>query len=172
MIRFAQYTGMRQEEIASLTWGQIRRRHVDLGVTKTKTHRTVELDDRAGGTIEGTAKYPKSQVVFWHGKGERYRNVASQFRRIIRQCIRSAEKEGRDFRPFRFHDLRHWYAVDYLRHPKPDQSIYTLQKTLGHKSVKMTEGYLDYLTPAESERAQKGAQQRWFDEDDKDGNED
>ena len=30
---------------------------------------------------------------------------------------------------FRFHDLRHWFAVDYQRR---GGNIYTLQKILGH----------------------------------------
>ncbi|MGB1230598.1 MAG: tyrosine-type recombinase/integrase, partial [Holosporaceae bacterium] len=52
--------------------------------------------------------------------------------------------------PFRFHDLRHRYAVDYL---KNGGSIYTLKGLLGHTSVKTTEGYLAYLTPEEAEAA-------------------
>ena len=52
--------------------------------------------------------------------------------------------------PFRFHDLRHRYAVDYL---KAGGSIYDLQQHLGHSSVKTTEIYLDYLSPAETRAA-------------------
>jgi integrase/recombinase XerD len=51
---------------------------------------------------------------------------------------------------WRVHDLRHKYAIEWLR-ANPDK-IYTLQKNLGHKSIKTTEIYLDYIG------AQEGAQ--------------
>ncbi len=51
-----------------------------------------------------------------------------------------------DFQPFRFHDLRHRHAVDWL---KSGRSIYDLQQRLGHGSIKTTEIYLGYLTPNE-----------------------
>ena len=35
-------------------------------------------------------------------------------------------------------------------------SIYALQARLGHSSVKVTEIYLDYLSPEEAERATAG----------------
>jgi integrase/recombinase XerD len=55
------------------------------------------------------------------------------------------------FRGFRFHDLRHRHAVDWL---KAGRSIYDLQKRLGHSSVKTTEMYCAYLT-SEEERIVK-----------------
>ena len=42
------------------------------------------------------------------------------------------------------HDLRHKFAVDYLR---KGGSIYQLQQYLGHASIRTTEGYLAYVTP-------------------------
>jgi integrase/recombinase XerD len=38
-------------------------------------------------------------------------------------------------------------------------SIYDLSKHLGHTSVKTTEIYLDFLTPAEAEQAKDGMAQ-------------
>lgn len=143
MIRFAQYTGMRQEEIASLEWPQIDRGRSAVNLTKTKTSRprSVPLDERALGTIAGTVPHIATRFVFWHGQGERYRNVASRFAAL-------AKKHAR--RRFRFHDLRHWYAVDYLRR---GGGVYSLQKILGHSSIRTTELYLDYLTPMEADNA-------------------
>lgn len=57
---------------------------------------------------------------------------------------------------FRFHDLRHRYAVDYLR---DGGNIYDLQKILGHSSIRTTELYLDYLTPDEQKFAKYGLAQ-------------
>jgi integrase/recombinase XerD len=141
MIRFAQYTGMRLEEVASLRRSQIRGDTVQLTNTKNGRARAVPLDDRAAGTLAGTPPYFGSANIFWHDQGERYRNVSSRFRVIVKRS---------GARPFRFHDLRHWYAVDYLRR---GGSIYTLSQILGHSSVKVTEIYLRYVTPEEAERS-------------------
>lgn len=154
MIRAAQYSGMREEELASLERPQVsaKRRAVDLTRTKTNRPRSVSLDDRALGTITGTVPHLKTKWVFWHGNGERYANVASRFAAIVKRTAVKAEKAGNDFRRFRFHDLRHWFAVDYLRR---GGSIYDLQQELGHESIKTTEVYLRYLTPAEQQIAKR-----------------
>jgi integrase/recombinase XerD len=145
LIRFAQYTGMRQEEVASLRRNQIRGETVQLTTTKSGRPRAVPLDERAIDTLAGTIPFVGSTYVFWHDQGERYRNVASRFRVMIKRS---------GARPFRFHDLRHWYAVDYLRR---GGSIYTLSQILGHSSVKVTEIYLSFLTPDEQAGTKAGA---------------
>jgi integrase/recombinase XerD len=111
MIRAAQYSGMREEEIASLERPQVsaKRRAVDL--TKTKRPRLVTLDDPALRTITGTVPNLKTKWVFWHGDGERYANVSSRFVAIVKRTAAKAKKSGNDFRRFRFHDLCHWFAV-------------------------------------------------------------
>lgn len=55
-------------------------------------------------------------------------------------------KAGRRFRRFQAHDLRHKFAVDYLRRPD-SAGIYRLKELLGHRSIKTTEIYLDFLDP-------------------------
>lgn len=155
MIRLAQYTGMRQEECAGLERRQVnvRRAAIDLTKTKTNTPRSVPMDSRAVGTITGTVPYVGKPWVFWHGEGERYMNVSSRFALLNRRAGEKARKDKRpEVRRFRFHDLRHWYAVDYLRR---GGSIYDLQQILGHSSIKTTEIYLKYLTPDEQRRAKR-----------------
>lgn len=144
LIRFAQYTGMRLEEVASLRRDQIRGDSVQLVNTKNGRARAIPLDERAVGTLAGTPLYLGSAHVFWHGEGERYRNVSSRFRVFVKRS---------GARPFRFHDLRHWYAVDYLRR---GGSIYILSQILGHSSVKVTEIYLAFLTPDEQAGTKAG----------------
>jgi integrase/recombinase XerD len=75
-----------------------------------------------------------------------YRQISSNFRRIVAATAAQARKQAQDFRPFRFHDLRHVHAVDWL---KSGRSIYVLQQRLGHTSVKTTEMYLAFLTADE-----------------------
>lgn len=149
LIRFAQHTGMRQEEVAGLDRSQVKPHGIELHKTKRNRFRVVPLDglnESAGGTLGGTPRKLRSSVVFWHDEGVRYANVSKMFGRVVARLVAA---ETLPF-AFRFHDLRHWYAVDYLRR---GGSIYTLQQILGHKSIKSTEVYLDYLSPAETERA-------------------
>lgn len=146
IIRLAQYTGMRQGEVVNLTWSQVRGGVIDLSKTKTDKPRTIPLNDSARGTLKGTERHKESDVVFWVGKGTTYQNLASGFRHLIREAV----KEKRVKRAFRFHDLRHLFAVDYLRNGTG--TIYTLQKLLGHSSIKTTELYLNFLTPDEQEK--------------------
>lgn len=158
MISWAQYTGMREEECGSLERTQVneRRKAADLTRTKTNRPRSVPLDDRAIGTYAGTVARLGCPWVFWHEPGERYLNIASRFVEIVKRAIRKAEAQKcQPPRRFRFHDLRHWFAVDYLRR---GGSIYNLQKILGHASIKTTEIYLDYLTPDEQEAVKSSAQ--------------
>jgi integrase/recombinase XerD len=88
--------------------------------------------------------------LFWHGTGARFQNVASRFAGFTRQIA------GTDnaFRHFRFHDLRHLHAVEWLR---SGRSLNDLQKRLGHSSIKTTEVYLAFLTPEEERLAKHGA---------------
>ena len=86
----------------------------------------------------------------------RYRNVSSKFREIVRRCIAKAETGTREFRAFRFHDLRLWFAIEHLRRRG---NIYRLQKILGHSSIKTTELYLDYLTRKEVELSMNQGEQ-------------
>jgi integrase len=154
LARFAQFTGMRQEEIGSLERGQIRRQAKIADLTKTKTNRprSVPLDERALRTIDGTPEHLTGKAVFWHGDGSRYLNISSRFAQIVAKAV----KDKAASRAFRFHDLRHWYAVDYLRR---GGNIYDLQQIMGHTSVKVTEIYLDFLTPVEVQKAKHGPAQ-------------
>jgi integrase/recombinase XerD len=163
LVRFALFTGMRQEEIGSLERSQIRRvaRICDLTKTKTNRPRSIPLDDRALGTIDGTPVHLTEKAVFWHeatrrspaGALERttgrYLNIASRFAAIVAKAVKNKQVS----RAFRFHDLRHKYAVDYLR---GGGNIYDLKLIMGHSSIKTTEIYLDFLTPEEADNAKRG----------------
>jgi integrase/recombinase XerD len=88
--------------------------------------------------------------------------VSSQFGAGARKVAQSKK----DFVRFRFHDLRHLFAVHYLR---DGGSIYAPQGILGHTSIKTTEIYLAYLTSNQQQgarlgAAQKGSQHQRFDD--------
>jgi integrase len=134
LVRFLLQTGMRQEEAVSLEWSQVSlgRREVTLYRTKTSRPRVVSLTEAAVGTLLGTPRYIGSPYVFWHGEGRRYLNFPTWFVKLRNRAgVR-----------FRCHDLRHRYAVDWL---KAGGDIYALSRQLGHSSVSTTEIYLGHV---------------------------
>lgn len=153
LIRAAWRTGCRQEELVSLTRARVdlRRKQATI-VGKGDKLRTIDLIE-AFDIFKHAAATMRSKFVFWHGPGDPYANVASRFAALTDSAQKAAQREGQEFRRFRFHDLRHRFAVDFLK--ERWGTIYDLQQHLGHESVKTTEIYLKYLTPDEA-RAAKG----------------
>jgi integrase/recombinase XerD len=151
MVAAALATGARQEELARAL-----RSHLDLRARRLallgKGNKARVIDLTPFGGVEIFARLPAAignAPLFWHGNGERYENIASRFAGYTRE-IAATDKE---FRRFRFHDLRHLHAVEWLR---SGRSLYDLQKRLGHASIKTTEVYLAFLTPDEERAAKDG----------------
>ena len=157
LARVALLTGCRQNELVTLERRQIdhQRRAIMLYRTKTNRPRVVPLSPPAYAELTSVPPMVGSRVVFHHS-GEPFRNVSSRFAGYVKSARNTAQQEGREFRSFRFHDLRHRFAVDYLR---SGGSLYDLKDTLGHSSVKTTEGYLRFLTPEEARTAMHGSAQ-------------
>lgn len=156
MTRLARATGMRLSEIAALERRQVDHARGVLTLTKTKTSRprVVPLDDEAAAALRSAPPMLTSPYVFWHDAGTPYTNLSSGFARMVRSAQKAAQSGGRQFRPFRFHDLRHLAAVEMLR---SGLSIYDVQHRLGHSSVKVTEIYLRYLSADEADAAKRAA---------------
>lgn len=148
---FAIETGMRQDEIVQLDWSCISftRRVATIHKTKGSKLRTVPLNDAALAILERQPKASKSQIVFWTGDGATIGWVSNVFAKWSRKL----SQRKPDFVRFRFHDLRHLFAVRYLQN---GGSIYILQGIMGHTSVKTTEIYLAYLTPEQQLVAKNG----------------
>jgi integrase/recombinase XerD len=151
MVAAAAATGARQEELANARRSQLdlKGRRLTL-IGKGNKARVIDLSPFGGVEIFNSLPAAIGNVpLFWHGTGERFQNVASRFAGFTRQIA------GTDaaFSRFRFHDLRHLHAVEWLR---SGRSLYDLQKRLGHTSIKTTEVYLAFLTPEEERRAKEG----------------
>jgi integrase/recombinase XerD len=168
MIRAAVKTGARLDEL-----GKSQRHHFDSArkqltlVGKGNKRRVIDLED--GGDDFGCELFSQlpatleTKALFWHRptprkprehpKAQPYRSISSNFRRIVAATAKQAQKQAQDFRPFTFHHLRHFHAVQWL---KSGRSIYVLQQRLGHTSVKTTEMYLAFLTSEEKQRAMFG----------------
>lgn len=159
MARLALATGMREEEIAGLTHEAIDRKRGSITLNKTKSGRVraITLTPEALAIIDRQPRHIRHRFVFWHGDGSRFASVAEQWRNKVAGVARKAAQSETAFTPFRFHDLRHLFAVTYLRNRTG--GIYALQQELGHASIATTERYLDHLTAEEKIWAKHGVAQ-------------
>lgn len=159
LIEAARLTGCRQAELVTAERRQIdhdRRQFTVIG--KGRKLRTIDLSPEAYAVFASITPNLRTKAIFWHGAGTAYANVSSRFAAFVRSAQKSAQGEGVEFRPFRFHDLRHLFAVEYLKQGRG--TIYDLKAYLGHTSVSTTEIYLRYLTPAEALAATHGVAQK------------
>lgn len=154
LIRAALKTGARQEELTLAKRTQLDHPRKQLTVKgKRNRLRVIELDEWGYDDVFKTLPAAIGKAwLFFDEHGEPYRWAANRFRKIVAKVAKDAkeQKPEQHFRPFRFHDLRHRHAVDWL---KSGRSIYDLQHRLGHTSIKTTETYLQYLTPEEARAA-------------------
>ncbi|MGU3496129.1 tyrosine-type recombinase/integrase [Xanthobacteraceae bacterium A53D] len=153
MLRAARATGMRQDELA-----RAERRHFNAANSsllvrgKGNKQRTISLSPLAVEIFGRQSTALTCQNIFHHA-GKPITQAAFIFSRARRAAQKAAQKSGTAFRGFRFHDMRHLYAVEFLR---GGGDIYTLKEHLRHSSVKTTEMYLEFLTPEEAEVAKRG----------------
>jgi integrase len=153
-------TGMRENEAVRLEAHDLDRGLQQIRLTKTKTNRPRTLPWKSPGGDAGPllAELPAAGWLFPVGEGKDakpYANFSSNVGQIMRRLAAREKAAGRPFRRFRVHDLRHGFAIRWL---KRGGNIYDLSRHLGHTSVKTTEGYLGFLTSAERAVAQTGAQ--------------
>jgi integrase/recombinase XerD len=153
-IEFARETGMRLEEIFGLTWKQLSGGEITITGKRNK-RRVIPLSRRVRRIIDRQPQKLGSPWVFRHSDGkERWSSPSARFGDISRRVARRAQKAAQDFHPFRFHDLRHLFAVEYLRAKRG--TLYDLQMLLGHDRVTTTEIYLEHLTPDQRLAAMHG----------------
>jgi integrase/recombinase XerD len=136
MVAAARLTGARQEELAGARSNQLNltTRRLEI-IGKGNKRRVIDLNPfDAWKLFEGL---PEGEYLFSHDDC-RYKNVSSRFAVFTKEL----DLERR----FKFHHLRHLFAVEWLR---SGRSIYDLQQRLGHSSIKTTEVYLAFLTPEE-----------------------
>jgi len=163
LVHVAWLTGCRLEELVTAERSKLDHSRRQLTV-RGKGNKTRVIDLDFAGAYEILRALPVRlgcKWLFWHGQGEPYRNLSSRFAALVGsehaialQEARAAKHDEASFRPFRFHDLRHRHAVDWL---KSGRSIYDLQQRLGHASIKTTEIYLSFLTPEEARTVMYGA---------------
>jgi integrase len=115
LIRAALLTGCRQEELASATVAQFDEARGQLTVVgKGNKRRTIDLSPAAIAVIRPTTT--DTRYLFTSRHVDRYQGVATRFFDLVRGDYGIPTGPDNDVVvPFRFHDLRHRYAVDYLK---------------------------------------------------------
>jgi integrase/recombinase XerD len=143
-ITAARLTGARQGELVAVKWPAFNESASTLElIGKGSKRRVISLSPAALAHIKGLARH--GEHVFCARDGKPFTNAAWDFRRYSAQARR-----GREFAHFRYHDLRHLFAVEALR---GGMGIYALSHHLGHASVAVTEIYLTFLSGEQAQRA-------------------
>lgn len=147
LARFLLLTGMRLEEAATLRIDAVdrSRKVATLTDTKNRRPRAVSLSDEALALIPETGEF-----AFPSRDGSPYKQASTNWQEAKARARKSAQQEGWRYTPFRLHDLRHIYAIDYLAN---GGNLYDLQRQLGHGTIRQTEEYLQHLSPEEAKMA-------------------
>ncbi|OUJ06614.1 phage DNA recombinase [Acetobacter malorum] len=149
-------TGMRLAEAVNLDRDQVDSRKRQILLTKTKTSRPRAIAwATPGGDATAYLEAGNKEGLLYPSETTQlaYANFSSNVGQVQRRIL----KENPFFQRFGVHDLRHAFAVRWL---KAGGNIYRLARHLGHSSVKVTEqNYLGYLTVEEQERVQFSSEQ-------------
>lgn len=151
----ARATGARISELTNVKRADLNVKARTLTVIgKRNKRRTLEI---SADTAETLGKLPAALNTknLFHFDGESISGASGLFSKATKAARLAAQKEKRDFTGFRFHDLRHWFAVEWLR---AGRSIYDLQQHLGHSTIATTEMYLEFLTVEEQEIVKRPAE--------------
>lgn len=157
-ILFAIYSGLRQEEQFSLTWGQVdlvrKQVTISAGTAKGKRERTVILLNPALDVLARMPRHLTSSFVFHHGAAttkrgplrraalpRAERNDGERFNHLDRGLRRAAAR-GKVV-GIRWHDLRRTHGCRLLQEEK--WTLEMVRDQLGHQSVVQTERAYAFL---------------------------
>jgi integrase/recombinase XerD len=109
VVKAAMATGARQGELLKARRDSLdhdRRQLTIIG--KGNKQRVIDLDPLGGyAVLSSLPVHTGKPLLFWHSDGESYKSFAPNFVKIVRRTASWAKVHGVEFRPFRFHDLRH-----------------------------------------------------------------
>jgi len=129
----ARHTGLRKENILSLTWSQVDlfRGLITIEHTKNDERLCIPLNETLMNLFKqlSRVRHIRSPYVFCKPDGSRYHNSLNGFWRAVKKA---------GITDFKFHDLRHCFASALVQ---KGVDLYEVQRLLGHKSNAMTQRY-------------------------------
>jgi site-specific recombinase XerD len=136
------HTGLRRDELAHLTWSDVDFNREAIAVqAKDGWHpkdyevRHIPMTDRLAAVLKAQHKNGSSYVFHTQSGGTHNGNILSRdFRKLTRAC---------GIKGVSIHTLRHTFASHLVM---SGADLYTVQKLLGHSSIKTTEIYA-HLAP-------------------------
>ena len=135
IILFNLHTGLRQDELLSLTWDRVDvfRKTILIKDTKNGKPRTVPLNKTALGILESKASVIsiRSRIVFHSMCGTKIDK-----HNLRRAFVIAMERAG--IEDFTYHGLRHTFAT---RLAQSGVDLYKISKLLGHKDIKTAQRY-------------------------------
>ncbi len=135
MILFALNTGLRQDELLSLSWSRVNllRKTIIIQETKNGKPKMLPLNETALDVINHRSKIRsiRNDFVFFTQNGKKIHpnNLRASFY-IVTGKVGIVN--------FKWHDLRHTFAT---RLAQAGVDLYKISKLLGHKDIKMTQRY-------------------------------
>lgn len=126
-------TGMRKNEILTLTWNCVDLKLQIIHVVKTKSGKNREIPLNKGllRLLEELKNLKKPEFVFPNPKTNKpFRSIRHSFENACRRA---------NIHDLRFHDLRHTFACRMIQN---GCDIETLRDLLGHHSISVTERYI------------------------------
>ena len=131
-------TGMRENEAVSLTADNVdhERQQIRLLRTKTSRPRTIAWVTPGGNATALLEQASLTGFLFPNRDGQPYRNAASNYGQVMRRVAAQCAAEGIPFTRFRIHDLRHAFAIRWL---KVGGDIYRLSRHLGLSLIHISE---------------------------------
>jgi integrase len=127
-------TGMRRSELFGLTWDRVDLRNGVILLDKTKNgeRREIPINETLRQTLNSIVRRIDIPYVFFNPDTlKKYSD--SGIKRSFQTALRKS-----NIRDFTFHDLRHTFASRLVM---AGADIASVQKLLGHKSIKMTLRY-------------------------------
>lgn len=140
IIQIAVHTGMRQDNILSLTWQQVdlNRGIITLEHTKNGERLGLPMNYTVKNLLKelNKVRHINSPYIFHNSTGNRISasTVQHGFHRVCKKV---------GIQDFRFHDLRHTFASWLIQ---GGVDLYRVQRLLGHKTGEMTRRYA-HLAP-------------------------
>ena len=147
---FGLLTGCRLREIFGLTWSNVDFSHGHLTVLDSKNGdaRHIALTDPIRSLLEGLSKGTPTDPLFKNRKGGRVGWLSKVFKSVVDSTgLNNGITDSRQ--KVTFHTLRHTYASWAVMKGVP---LFVVGKSLGHKTLTMTERY-SHLAPGSLDEA-------------------